>query len=48
MLKSTRKIFISMPMHYGILYFTCATHVNIMGSHIVRAVLITDLYKKLA
>ena len=31
-----------------ILYVTCAIHVNLMGSHIVQAIFIPDLYYKLA
>jgi len=33
---------------YRIFYVTCATHVNLMGSHIVHTIFIPDLYYKLA
>ena len=40
--------FIVMSVLHRIFYFTYATHVNLMGSHIVRAIFIPDLYYKLA
>jgi len=48
MLKSTRHSFILMSMLHRIFYFTCTTHVYLMGYHIVRAIFIPDLYYKLA
>jgi len=33
---------------HRVFYLTCTTHVNFMGSHNVRAILVPDLYYKLA
>ena len=33
---------------HGVFYLICTTHGNFMGSHIVRAVIVPDLYYKLA
>jgi hypothetical protein len=32
----------------GSFYLTCTTHVNLMGSHIVRSLFVSDLNYKLA
>jgi hypothetical protein len=37
-----------MSMLHTVFYLTYTTHVNLMGSHIVRAIFVADLYYKLA
>jgi len=32
---------------HTLFYLTCTTHVNFMGSHIIRAIIVPDLYYKL-
>jgi len=40
--------FILMSILHRVFYLTCTTHVNFMGSHILRAIFVPDLYYKLA